>query len=370
VVARLRPRHDVAIYAPFAGPLYAEPPLPAPGGAEVQMRYLATSLASLGLRVAHIVFDAPWLPSSRDGVDLIPSERLGPEHGRVAQTRELISALRAADAEAFVYRSAGSSAGTVAGYARTHGRKFILSTSWDGDLTLETPMGGRLARAAYRVGRGLADAIVVQTEDQLERGKTVTRRPLRLIRSFAEPAPASGRKRTAFLWVARVIDYKDPLAYVELARRVPEARFTMIADRSGPAPQELLVRLKEGAATVENLELLDPVPRSRLFELYEEAVAVVNTSWGEGFPNTFLEGWARGAPALTLHLDPDGVIRRDRLGAVADGSIEKLATSAKELWTTRDDPALSERARAYVAAHHSPPVIAGKWAELIETLRR
>jgi glycosyltransferase involved in cell wall biosynthesis len=364
----LRPRYDVAIHAPRAGPLFADPPRPAPGGAEVQMHYLATTLARLGLRVSVIAHEAEWLPQTAAGVDIVHAQVPDPAEGRARELRAMVAPLAAADAGVYVQRSAGSATGVVAAYARARRRKFILSTSWDGDLTLTAPIGGRLARTAYRLGRRFADVIVVQTDDQLSRARTVTRRPLRLIRSFAEVPPQRGAPRTTFLWIGRIIDYKDPLAFVELARSIPEARFTMVADTGDPSAAALVDEVRRRATGLQNLELLDPMPRERLLALYEEAVAVVNTSSVEGFPNTFMEGWARGAPALSLRLDPDTIVERHEIGRVADGSIESLASAARELWAQRDSPEVAARARAYVEREHSPAVIGERWAELITEL--
>src|SRR5439155_5978297 len=128
--------------------------------------------------------------------------------------------------------------------------------------------------------------------------------------------------------------YKKPLAFVELARSLPEAKFWMVGVPV-PGHEKLATEVAEAAATVPNLELVAPRPRQELLELTERAVAVVNTADFEGMPNIFLEGWTRGVPALSLTHDPDGVIERHRLGAFARGSHERLAVHAALLWKER-----------------------------------
>lgn len=336
----------------------------------MQTHYLATTLAKLGLRVCHIVYDGPGVPAETDGVELIHTPPPQPGRGRARYVREELASLAAADASVYVQRNAGSSTGMVALFARGRRRRFVLSVSWDGDLELKTPIGGRLARGSYRTGMRLADTIVVQTEDQFRRGRELTGRPLKMIRSFAEDAGDAGDERRSFLWIGRVVDYKDPLAYVDLADRVPEASFRMVADASGGEAPALLGELRERADRLPNLELLAPLPRDQLLDLYSRAVAVVNTSHVEGFPNTFLEGWARGAPALSLRLDPDRIIRQRRLGSFAAGSRDQLAAAAREMWALRSDPAMSERTRAYIRAEHSPRLIASRWKRLLDELTK
>ncbi len=85
---------------------------------------------------------------------------------------------------------------------------------------------------------------------------------------------------------------------------------------------------------------------------YRNAFALVNTSSVEGFPNTFLHAWAHGVPVLTLEIDPDDTIARNRIGVVG-GTIDGLAAAARRLLAdprARDE--MSRRAVVYVKEHH------------------
>jgi glycosyltransferase involved in cell wall biosynthesis len=162
-----------------------------------------------------------------------------------------------------------------------------------------------------------------------------------------------------------LLPYKQPEVYVQLARAVPEARFRMVAvprarpPRGDPAPE-----LPSGDAQPQNLEILPPLPRAALMALLERAVAVVNTSDHEGMPNTFLEAWARGVPALSFAVDPDGLIVGRGLGEFARGSRDALVAAARRLWETRlDQHEVAERCRTYVSERHSPDAIAARWQE-------
>jgi glycosyltransferase involved in cell wall biosynthesis len=212
----------------------------------------------------------------------------------------------------------------------------------------------------------MADAIVVQTPEQvgLCRGR-FGREPI-MIRSLVEEPEEDEAEPEAFLWAAKAAWYKNPLAYVALARAVPEARFRMVPVPSEKDSPELMRELESAAAGLENLDVLPPRPRAELLRLTQRAVAVVNTSDFEGMPNTLLEGWVRGVPALSLAHDPDGVIEREALGGFAHGSQERLAQLARELWTERSRRALlAERCRAYVRREHGVDAIAGQWIEAL-----
>jgi glycosyltransferase involved in cell wall biosynthesis len=92
---------------------------------------------------------------------------------------------------------------------------------------------------------------------------------------------------------------------------------------------------------------------------------MVNTADLEGMPNVFLEGWARGVPALALSHDPD-VVELEGLGGFAHGSPERLAELAREMWEGRSDQAeLARRCRAYVERRHDVEAVADRWMRVL-----
>ena len=369
-----QPKADVAIYAPLAAPLYVDGGGHT-GGAEIQTFYLARALADAGLRVKHIVepLVGQRLREPDRGVEAVAVGRL-PGARVLARRRGIAASLAAANARLYIQRSAGYETAMVGTWARLHRRVFVFSSSSEGDFLVdrETALqtGSGLDRRSillqYRLGIRLAHLVVAQTERQRELARTKFGIDSRVLRSFAEVAPATGCVREAFLWVGGLVGIKDPLAYLELARRVPEARFWMVVtDRA--AGLELGDRVRREAATIPNLELLPARPRTELLDLYRRAVALVNTSRLEGFPNTFLEAWARGTSVLSLGIDPDGVIEANDLGVAAGGAIEVLAAAARARWESRSDVD-SEAAQEYIHRVHDPAVVGRAWVAVVREL--
>jgi glycosyltransferase involved in cell wall biosynthesis len=365
-VAAVKP--EVLFFAPYAGPLLAAragiAEAGSTGGAETQLLLIAEALRDRGRRVAVAVAELPrGVPDAVDGIEIVRLPPFGPGGRRFL--RFALAAARDVDAEVIVQRAAGSFTGLVGAPARLRGRRFVYSSASDLDFEPDLLSDGIVAPRLFRLGVRVASAIVVQTGAQAQLCRTRWRRPCTIIRSVADPAPARVAEPDAFLWIGRMTRNKRPEAVVELAARLPEARFRMVLGGTRE-DEELGGIVRERAATLPNVELLGPRSREALMPLVDSAVAVLSTSHAEGMPNVLLEGWARGVPALVLTHDPDGLVARNELGWFADGSPERLAELAAAAWERRaDQTELSARCRAYVAAEHAPSLIAERWEAVL-----
>ena len=353
---------------PALGPLLSRGAVSG-GGAETQIWLLARGIAQRGYAVCVIVIDTPTgVPGTLDGVEVVvrpPWQGGRGIRGRLAELIALWRVLAPLDAGIIVQRGAGLWTGLVGVIARMTRRRFVFSSANLADFDFPALASTSKEVQLFDLGVRLATTVVVQTDEQLVRCKERFDRTAVVVRSIAEPAAARAGAPEAFLWIGRLADYKRPDAFVGLARALPEARFLLIGTPS-PGHPGVGEALERAARDVGNLELLAPRPRSELLELYENAVAIVNTADFEGMPNIFLEGWSRGIPALALTHDPDGVIENHGLGGFAHGSQAELIRLARWLWSTRYEQAeLSSRCRAYVEREHSPSAVIGQWMAVL-----
>jgi glycosyltransferase involved in cell wall biosynthesis len=364
----------VIFFAPNMGPLLAARagtrPRASTGGAETQLFMLGVSLAQRGWRVAVAAFGGAELPADLEGVEIIrlPVAPRGRARSIVWRLRLAACLLRRLDATTLVQRGAGSVTGIIGALARLRRRRFVYSSATVIDFEYGRLESSRRAVRLFRWGFGLAHEIVVQSEEQAVLCRRAFGRESRVIPSLAEPAPPRTAEPEALLWIGRLAPYKRPSDFVELARRLDHIPFWMIATPSS-LDTDLSARVAR-AAECPNLTQLPPSSRETLQSLIERAVAIVNTSEYEGMPNVFLEGWARGVPAMALHHDPDGVISRYGLGWYAEGDFERLVSAATEAWEQRgNQQRVAARCREYVTGRHGIATVTSQWEDALRGAR-
>lgn len=377
-LARGMTRQGIVIYSPYSAGMFHRHPY-AIGGAERQMGLLAVEMARRGYRVSLIVYPISERTAViPPGLTLIERGDRPPTTGSFGAFREaarIFRALRAAGGRVVVVRSGTPVLGIIALFCLVARRRLVFSSANDFDFVEGGRAWNRQRRTAlYALGVRRAAVVVVQSVQQLELARRRFPRIRKLVRipSFAR-VPDSVPPRTepsAFYWVGRLVEYKQPLRYVELADEFAEARFVLVLqtpESPSTAEAALVASLESAAARLPNLELRKNVPHSVLNGELATAVAMVSTSSFEGMPNTFLEAWSNGVPVLSLSFDPDGVIARENLGIAAGDSWQSFVAGARTLWDNRRDRReTAERVHAYVRRAHSFESVGDRWEAVID----
>ena len=363
---------SICFVAPMAYPVLAQDrSLPFAGGAEVQQVGIATALARRGHRVSMICHDHGF-PDGESIRGVRVFRMCGPSAGlpvvRFVHPRltSLWSAMRRADADVYYQRTSGAATAFVSAFAQRHGRASVFAGAHDADFEPDLPLVRlRRDKLLYRWGVRNVDRIVAQTDRQQRRCKEVFGRDAVRIDSCYAHAGLPAAHDGVVLWVATVKPMKRPDLFLELARALPACRFRLVGGPDGSADgRAYFDDIRTRAAALPNVEITGFVPFVDVERHFDGASIFVNTSSGEGFPNTFLQAWSRAIPTVSFFDagasvagQPVGVVVPDTAAMVA--AVQQLKGSPS-LWAET-----GERARACFESRHSADRITEAYEQLL-----
>jgi glycosyltransferase involved in cell wall biosynthesis len=167
------------------------------------------------------------------------------------------------------------------------------------------------------------------------------------------------------VWLSTYKSSKRPEWLLRFAERHPDVPCRMAGVVPDPPRGDAVFRaLRAAAARLENLDVQGTIAHERIGEFLAGAALFAHSSPAEGFPNTLLECWARGLPAVSC-FDPDGIVERERLGACRSDYDAWEAELERRLADSELRRAEGARARAWAATHHAPDVIHERLATLL-----
>ena len=280
------------------------------GGAEVQQSLIASALAARGWPVSAISMDY-----GQDEGETVRGVRQFKMHASDAgvpvlrylhpRLSSLWRAMRRADADVYYQRTSGALIGFVAALARCYGRASLFAGAHDADFDPRLPLV-RYARdrAVYRWGVRHVDRVIAQSERQREMCRATFGRDALRIDSCYAPQGKPARRDGVVLWVATAKRHKQPHLFLDLAEALPQRRFRLVGGPAGGQSERAYFdALCRRASRLRNVEMVGFVPVADIEAQFDGAAVFVNTSIGEGFPNTFLQAWSRGMPTLSF-FDP------------------------------------------------------------------
>lgn len=308
-----------------------------------------------GVRMHAVPPTLPTLGALRDVVP-VPSYRY-------------LAAVASVDADVYVQRGGAVLTGDIALACRLTDRLFVFMAAHDWDCTKQHLRGRqRLAGRYYGSGLAAADLVVAQSDGQRDLLEEHWERTSEVLPTLYPPATPAAHVRRHVLWIGRCVGWKRPLAYLDLAKALPSASFVMVSPPYAGA-DDLHRRVRERATALANVTFHEFVPFAATEALFERALAVVNTSTTEGFPNTFVQAARCGTPVASLAVDPDDVIRTHGLGVIADDDPEALRTGLETLLALDETwRRCSRNALRYFGERHDLTHVAPRFAGWLGTL--
>jgi glycosyltransferase involved in cell wall biosynthesis len=304
------------------------------GGAERQVYFLSRALAETF--DVHIIVTDHGQPQ-REEIDGVTLHRSYPSQPRqnifqpVKHFFVLLRAMARVDADLYIYRNRPRRAWVVYLVAKLLRSEWVYNIGNDANIR-QRP--ARLSRPVQRFyARSLHDAagIITQTDHQRQLLEETYGVDATVVPNGYPTAddPVDHTNRDYFLWVGTIDEnQKRPHLYLDLADELPDQQFRLVGPIENSPYHE---RIDDRASTLDNVTLAGEKGAREIHDEYRDAIALVNTSAYEGFPNTFLEAWRQATPVLTLGLDPTRYLST---GAVyADGDWEQFRAAAERLGT-------------------------------------
>jgi glycosyltransferase involved in cell wall biosynthesis len=367
----------ICFVAPYAWPVLSRSPgIQVVGGAEVQQSILARLFRRAGHRVSMITLD--FGQPQRAEVDGITVHKVFRQDDGLPVLRFLHPrltmmwrALRDVDADIYYQRSAEHLTAVIAEFCRRYGKRSIFAGASDMDF-LPGRQLLRFQRDRWLFEHGLArvDRIVAQNRAQQESCRANYGREAVFIPSCYERQEGARADGDRVLWVGTIHDYKQPEMLLDIARRLPQRRFVMIG---GPAVagerlrQGYFEAIREQAAKLPNVEFKGFLPLAEVESWFDRARVLVNTSVYEGMPNTFMQAWARGIPAVAT-VDVGARVAGEeiyrQIAGAEDGAAEVERLFADELYWAR----ASARCREYFDSTHSTAEALARYERLFDEL--
>lgn len=344
------------------------------GGAERQQHLLAKRLRDTGWDVSFIAFEGDG--RRRECVDGFECWWTLPRTNDVRSTpRVLLSlfrTLRSVDADVFYVRGNPPLCILTNYCCSLLGKRLVYVVANDSNVELSRLAGHHsmfaytLPKLGYLDAIRRADRVVAQTDHQRDILENVFDIDATVVpNGYTVPDErelVSADARDHVLWVGSLDpDQKRPEKLIDLADRLPDVEFRMVGWTEDEAYREQFL---SRASTRPNLTCEGFVPPDEIDRYYRDAVALVNTSAHEGFPNTYLEAWRYGVPVVSLGAMLDGVLERESVGVHA-GSMDELERTVEALWNDRDRTReLGSRGRRYFEEHYGLDVVASAYVEV------
>jgi glycosyltransferase involved in cell wall biosynthesis len=367
-------RARICFVAPSAFPILAKrDDIETIGGAELQQVIVAAGLVERGYDVSMVCLDFDQEDELEiDGIKVFKAFR--PTAGipvvRFLWPRltSLWRGMKRADADIYYQRTAGMLTGVVAEFCRRHNRKSIFAAAGTPEFFRKTNrVPNARDRCIYAYGLRNVDRILVQNEEQAQLcRRNIGREPLYVPNCHPEPSRRSAARPSYALWVSTIRRLKQPALFLDLAAALPQHQFRMIGGPDARHPQ-LFESIRKRAAAMPNVEFLGFVPYSKVDEHFDGAMVFVNTSESEGFPNTFLQAWARGIPTVSFI---DAGARKDgaKVGRQARSVEDMISTLDRLLTNEHQRSTEGALCRRYFEDHHSPTRVLDLYEQLFDEL--
>ena len=171
------------------------------------------------------------------------------------------------------------------------------------------------------------------------------------------------------LWIANIKPLKQPELFMDLACQFKEDDSVSFIMMGRSATGNYQAKLEKRMQRLSSLEYKGELPIDEVDDLLRESHVFVNTSLYEGGPpNTFIQAWMREVPTVSLNVDPDDMIKKNKLG-FHSGSFEQMVKDVRFLIENKKVRGeMGRNARKYALREYDIEKNIPKYVELFERM--
>jgi glycosyltransferase involved in cell wall biosynthesis len=319
------------------------------GGAELQLFILANHLKNLGKEIYYIFIDGGD-PIDRDGLFILKRIKKRKLLRRFFNQYFLLDfftlykILKMVMPDYIIIRSGFAYVGIAAKYCSSNDCKMVWQIASRNDVLPFRPKLTRgilfdyLDKKVVEYGIKRAHYIVGQAKYQDDLlYKNYQRRCDCIVHNF-HPIPTQRIEKKLpikIIWVANFKGFKRPDLFVKLAmefRGRDDVQFIMIGRESTVGSlKNILSEIKQAG----NIDYRGELTLDQVNEIMSRSHILVHTSSLEGFPNCFIQAWMRRVPVVSLDIDPDDMIKDNRIG-FHSGNFEQMVKDVYLLISNQD----------------------------------
>ena len=343
------------------------------GGANVATLALMKGLIHNGCRVGIITWKgAKNFIGNNRGIDII--EAFGKDSG-IKKIRWiyyryplLVKAIKNYSPDYLLQTTASMETGIIANIAKKLNIPMIYRVA--SDMDVDKRIDRRLSfyqRKLYKYGLKHSKYIVTQNEFQYNklRKRYPHNKVFMLVNAFYPSQKSIGsQKRRYIAWVGLFRYEKNLPALLNIAHMLPDITFKIAGKEQQSGIDRDIANTIASLRLCKNVQFVGYLKRNELNDFLANAYALLNTSYYEGFPNTFLEAFALGTPIISLYADPNGILKKYKLGFVVDP--QEVAQVVRHLINNYDYGAVRIRMKKYLDSSHNYKVISKKLIEILE----
>lgn len=286
----------------------------------------------------------------------------------------LVNAIRKYKPDYLIQASANAHTGMIMIAAKVLGVPFIHRVASDGDVDERiTMLIHKRELFLYYLGLRFSDYIFAQNTYQYKKLKLkypkkkifILHNPYFMETNTSDILPRKDRQYIA--WIGNFRYVKNLPALLNSAKKLPNVNFKIAGLELDEIDNITKTAISE-LRNLNNVTFVGYLTRLEINKFLASSVALLNTSFTEGFSNTFLESWSLGVPVITTkNVNPDEIVSDYNLGSVAD-DFEQLPDLLNAIidMDANDYDKLAINCFKYVLKNHDPKKLAEKFVTYLD----